>query len=226
MTAGSRKTALAIFVKTPGLSSIKTRLAADIGVEDATTMYLNCVKGVEEAARGLQATHPDVDIMWAVAEAAGLKSPFWQGFPVTDQGEGDLAARLGRIYNRLKTTHDNVLLIGGDTPHIPSLWLANAIRTLSADTDPVAVIGPARDGGFYLLGANFASAGLSLASVEYSLPTTLEHLSELLFGSASLSWLPQLSDIDTKDDIEHVKSEITKYKDLLLPRQKFLMPDS
>ena len=222
MTSTARSTALAIFVKTPGLSPLKTRLASDIGVEDATTMYLNCVRGVEAAVRALKESNPNVYVVWAVAEAAGLNSPFWQGFPVEDQGEGDLAARLGRIFNRLKATHENVILIGGDTPHIPAVWLSNAIRTLSADGDPVAVIGPARDGGFYLLGANFSSAGISLASVEYSLPTTLEQLSELLFSSASLSWLPQLSDIDTLADVDFVKIEIAKYKDLLLPAQKCL----
>ena len=220
----ARTTAIVIFVKTPGLSPLKTRLAETVGVEDATAIYLKSLKGVEASVCKALEAHPKATVFWAVAEEAGLTSPFWSSFKTTYQGEGDLAPRIGRIFNRFKESHDSVILLGGDTPHIPSEWIANSIKDLENETEPLAVFGPAADGGFYLFGANFKSAGITLGSIEYSMSTTLDDLAEQLFSTCAFSWLPQLTDIDRESDLLQVGQEILKNRELLLPEQVFIEP--
>lgn len=229
-----RTTAIVVFVKTPGLSPIKTRLAAAIGSDHALIAYMKCLKGVETLVEASLNEFPETEAFWAVAEEQALQHPLWtapiQGThthksrvrQLTWQGEGELPARLSRVFNRYKSTFDNVILIGADTPHIPSRWIGNAITQLNKESDPVAVFGPARDGGFYLFGCNFSSAGVTLASIEYSLPTTLDDLAEQLFPVASLTWLPQLSDLDEIEDLVEVRREIEQHRALLEPQQLLL----
>jgi glycosyltransferase A (GT-A) superfamily protein (DUF2064 family) len=116
--------AVAIFVKTPGLSPVKTRLAAGgMGAEAATEFHRLSVAGVARACGD------DVAPYWAVAEREALAPPAWRGFPAIWQGEGGLGARLDRIYATLLQRHGRVLLIGADAPQITP-DLRDALRAL------------------------------------------------------------------------------------------------
>jgi hypothetical protein len=79
---------IAIFVKTPGLSPVKTRLAAAIGEKRALEFYRLAIEAVREvvSASGLQAC-------WAVAE----ETADWTGFPVIFQGEGALGTIMSTV---------------------------------------------------------------------------------------------------------------------------------
>jgi len=103
--------AVAIFVKTPGLSPVKTRLAAGVGVEAATEFHRLAAASVAGVAR---ACGEEIVPYWAVAEQEALDAPAWRGFPTIWQGEGGLGARLDRIYATLLLRHGRVLLIGAD----------------------------------------------------------------------------------------------------------------
>lgn len=72
--------AIGIFAKTIGLSSVKTRLAADIGVKNAEAFYALSVDCVQEAILAAQDAASDaVAVTWTVAEEAG--PPKWQSRP-------------------------------------------------------------------------------------------------------------------------------------------------
>ncbi len=73
-----------------------------------------------------------------------------------------------------------------------------------------------------MFGCNFSSAGVTLASIEYSVHTTLDDLAEQLFPVASLTWLPQLSDLDEIEDLVEVRREIEQHRALLEPQQLLL----
>ncbi|MGH8148191.1 MAG: TIGR04282 family arsenosugar biosynthesis glycosyltransferase [Rhodanobacteraceae bacterium] len=191
-------TALAIFVKTPGHSPIKTRLAATIGARSAIEFHRLAAQAVAEVA---QATCDGMlACQWAVAENAALEDPLWQGLPRVGQGEGNLGARLHYVYARLRTTHERVLLLGADTPQITPELLLCAIDALERGDVPF-VLGPARDGGFWLFGGRAPIARESWCNVGYSRSDTAAQLRKALHMRDGLAVLPILTDVDSASDL-------------------------
>ncbi|MGD9728865.1 MAG: DUF2064 domain-containing protein [Nitrospiraceae bacterium] len=191
-------TAIAIFGKTPGLSPIKTRLAAGIGTAKALEFYGLCIEAVRTTVRGLEAA-----AFCAVAEEAAVDNPIWRGSSVLYTGEGDLGARQHHIYTTLLADHDRVLLIGVDTPQLSPSRLEEAVAALHRND---FVVGPARDGGYYLFGGRVTLDRSVWTSVPWSTSTTLERL-EAGLPSAPCR-LPMLTDVDRVGDLRHVLSEM------------------
>ena len=80
---------IAIFVKTPELSSVKTRLAATIGSEKAEQFYRLAVKAIEQTVATVCADKP-IPPYWAIAEKQALDRPIWSGFTCLYGGSDDL----------------------------------------------------------------------------------------------------------------------------------------
>ncbi len=109
------------------------------------------------------------------------------------QGKGDLGARLARVMRRVR---GHVAVIGTDCPYLKPRDLAAAFKALGRA--PVAV-GPATDGGFWILAARRASDVTSaFAGVRWSSADTLRDLELRL--PVRIARLRTLSDIDTIDD--------------------------
>ncbi|MBI1285407.1 MAG: DUF2064 domain-containing protein [Thiobacillus sp.] len=191
-------TAIAIFMKTPGLSPIKTRLAAGIGAEKTLEFYSLCVGAVKATVGAVNAS-----VFCAVAEEEAVDSAVWNSSPVLYTGEGDLGERQHHIYSTLLMDYDNVLLIGADTPQLSSSHLEAAIATLHYKD---FVVGPARDGGYYLFGGRVALDRSIWISVPWSTSATLERLEAAL--PSTPRHLPMLTDADRADDLKHVLSEM------------------
>ena len=76
------KGALVVFVKTPGLSPIKTRLAKGIGRENANIFFVKSVRAVESIAHKIYKNNEaDCQPHWAIAENNGLTHELWKKFP-------------------------------------------------------------------------------------------------------------------------------------------------
>lgn len=203
-------TAIAIFVKTPSLSPVKTRLAAGVGGAAALEFYRFSLEAVKETVRLAKASP-----YWAVAEEEGCADPLWRDFPAHHTGEGCLGARQHAVYQDLLARHDRVLLIGADAPQISKDLLAQAARAL--DTHDF-VIGSARDGGYYLFGGRISTERDIWTSVPWSTNVTRERLEAAL--PSKPVHLPLLTDVDTKDDLRYLRQEMPehmsdKQKDLL-----------
>ena len=194
----SMNTAIAIFVKTPTHSPVKTRLAAGIGTEKAGWFYGLCLKAVRETVRNLDAV-----LFWAVAEETELNHPLWQDFARLYTGTGGLGERQYKIYDTLLSVFDRVLLIGADTPQLSSTLLEKAILMLESND---FVVGPARDGGYYLFGGRVALEKGIWTSVPWSMNMTRARLEAVL--PAAPVHLAQLTDADTADDLSHVAGEM------------------
>jgi glycosyltransferase A (GT-A) superfamily protein (DUF2064 family) len=191
--------AVAVFVKSPELSLPKSRLARDIGEARARTFYELCVECVTET---LESLGPGIVPHWAVAEPHGLELPRWSQWARVAQGTGDLGARLELVSSTLLERHSTVILLGADAPLMPSSRIVEA-RAALATADCVA--GPARDGGFYLLGLRAPLPLEAWQSVPYSQSTTLERLLEQVSGRAEL--LGPERDVDTIDDLNALAEE-------------------
>lgn len=193
-------TAIAIFVKTPALSPVKTRLAAGIGNEAAQQFYALSLQAIKETVKAVEAVP-----YWAVAEEKGLTDPLWLGFPSLHTGDGNLGERQYYIYETLLDNYDRVLLIGADAPQISKDILEQAIIAL--DTNDF-VIGPARDGGYYLFGGRTKTPQKIWVSVPWSTSMTRERLESVL--PSKPVHLPMLTDVDTERDLKFIAGEMPK----------------
>ena len=124
-------TAIAVFVKTPGLSPVKTRLAATIGTAAAEEFYQLCTEAIQETLTTASETM-DIVPFWAVGEEAGLSHPLWQGFASIYTGQGDLGERQHHIYQTLLAKYPQVILIGADSPQLTTTHLKKAIESLDS----------------------------------------------------------------------------------------------
>jgi len=195
-------TAIAIFVKTPGHSPIKTRLAASVGREKAEHWHRLASRVVAE--RALEA---DIGpVYFAVAEDLALSHPLWSRLPTIGQGFGGLGERMHHVHSRLLPEHGSTLLLGADTIQWPldslrlaSQWLNNPAARLC--------IGPARDGGFWTVGSNRALPLSAWARVNYSRETTLRDFTEAMAAHGRFKTLSTLTDLDDLSDVVHLLSE-------------------
>jgi uncharacterized protein len=196
---------LAIFVKTPGYSPVKTRLANSIGLKAATEWYNAACLAVKSMAKQMQSL-TRISVYWAVAEETALRDGIWKDFPALAQGEGGLGERMGRVHRMLVRQHGFGILIGADAPQISADDLQKAAAFLH-HTSARLVIGPASDGGFWCVGANRRIDMSIWTSVEYSQADTCEKFLAQLSDFECMT-LCQLTDVDTEKDLLACQHEL------------------
>lgn len=198
--------ALAVFVKTPGASPVKTRLARDIGDAAALHFYRLAVKATAEI---VAACSNVIDPYWAVAEEDSQAHPLWTDFPCVAQGNGTLGDRMCRVHGKLQAKHGTALMIGTDIPQISSGLILGAVSTLSK---PVVdhVLGPANDGGFWLFGSKHPVHHESWCQVPYSTDRTAAALRTALADSGHLATVQTLTDIDSAADLEALHDALSR----------------
>jgi rSAM/selenodomain-associated transferase 1 len=189
--------AVAVFVKTPGCSPVKSRLAAVCGEPFATALYRRCVAATASVVRRAVGAG-GLSAYWAVAEAEAVTR--WHGFPVVEQGTGDLGERMGRVHTRLVARHGQAMLIGADTPQLEVPVLCEAALTLQGEA-PRLVLGPAEDGGFWLVGASAALPPSDWAAVQYSRADTLARFEARMAVHAPIARTASLGDVDRVEDL-------------------------
>ena len=217
------KIAIAVFVKTPGLSPVKTRLAATLGRVQANAFF-QLAKAANEAVLA-QAVHHfaaqamELSCYWAVGEQQGLVHPLWQSrfMQRLHTGEGGLGERMHYVYNTLLQTHDAVLLVGIDSPQNSVGHLLDAADYLRQPN--TLVIGPARDGGFYLFGGNTPVPLSRWTAVQYSQGDTLQQWVAALHGY-DIHYLNAMTDVDTAANLHQMVAEMAGE---LLPEQLALL---
>jgi hypothetical protein len=183
---------LLIMVKAPVAGQVKTRLADGIGVAAATGFYRTILSRTVRRLGG----DPRWRTLLGVTPDRAVWSPVW---PPCDglvaQGPGDLGARMGRLFDRLQP--GPVVIIGSDIPDIEAGDIAQAFRALGGHD---AVLGPAPDGGYWLIGLKRAPRipkpfSAVRWSSEHTLADTLANLRD-----CRVAQLRQLSDVDNSDD--------------------------
>jgi uncharacterized protein len=120
------------------------------------------------------------------------------------QGEGDLGRRIERILTRGLLHSPAAIALGADTPALTAGHLASALDAIRTHD---AVLGPTRDGGFYLLALRRCPAGL-FDSLPWSQPDTLEVFRRRLDEHAfTVAEIETLFDIDTADDLAFLERQ-------------------
>ncbi len=183
---------LVIMAKAPRAGLVKTRLAKSIGVAEATRTYRTILRSTLRRLR--------TDARWqtwiAVAPDTAVADRFWpEGVNLIGQGKGDLGVRMQRMFDVLPA--GPATIIGSDIPGIPASSIAGAFKALGRHD---AVIGPAPDGGYWLVGQRRRPKILDLfKGVRWSGPHTMEDtLANLQKQNAAT--LEVRDDVDTLSD--------------------------
>ncbi len=198
--------AIAIFVKTPDLSVVKSRLWPGIGRAAAERVHLASAAAVRSVVSNA-AAKSSIEGYWALAESAELSAMHWPGLLHVEQGQGPLGDRMAAVYRQLRKQHRSVILIGADTPQIRSGVLIDAANWLDVDA-PRLAIGRAGDGGFWLFGGNQDLADDRWSVARYSTPSTAAEFVDAMNECGDWLELETLRDIDTPIDIEPVRAEL------------------
>ena len=181
---------LILFVKAPRLGAVKTRLGAEIGHLAAWRFYNTMLRqlwvrlGYDRRWQTQLAVSPDKN---SARWPAHLK-PF-------EQGRGNLGTRMARAMQRYSGP---VVLVGSDLPDLAGHHVARAMLLLR-QTD--VVFGPAKDGGFWLVGLRRTQwASQLFKNTRWSSPHALADCLANLPSTARVSMLETLADIDTVED--------------------------
>lgn len=217
-TARRTAAALAIFVKTPGHSPIKTRLAAAIGADNAVAFYRLAAQSVAQVAADAGEARRDLEPYWAVAEADALDDPAWASLPRIAQGVGDLGARLRHVYSTLQARHGRALLVGADAPQITVDLLRAALAALDNPATPF-VLGHARDGGFWLFGGRAPVPETAWRGVRYSQPQAAADLCSALLSLGRIAEVPALTDVDSASDLDALVDALDALPEPLLAQR-------
>lgn len=186
------KNLVIVFVKKATLGSLKTRLAKTIGDFGALEVYKELLKITKNAVAELSC---DVRIYFSET----IDDDGWPNYANSIQSGTNLGERM---YNAFKDGFEdgyrNIVLIGSDLPDISTLHIEEGLATLEKNQ---VVIGPAEDGGYYLIGLSQLLPGIFINkpwSQPHLLKTTLLELEHL---NISFSTLEPLNDIDTYEDL-------------------------
>jgi len=186
---------LIIFYRNPELGKVKTRLAAAVGDEKALAIYLKLATHTREVALA-----SDFDRVVYYSHHVDTEDN-WQenSFHKKLQVGNDLGIRMYNAFeNAFRDGYAHVCIIGTDCLELTSEILSAAFEQLKAHD---AVIGPARDGGYYLLGMKQLHKDL-FANKEWSTNTVAKR-TIIDFQNLNLTYskLATLSDIDREEDL-------------------------
>jgi len=186
---------LIVFLKAPRPGAVKTRLAASLGTEGACAVYRRLV----ERLLWEMAPLPEVELRFTPDDAAAeIRSWIGEHWVLAPQGSGDLGERLAAAAaTAFRGGAKRVALIGSDCPEVMRADITAAWTGLLAHE---VVLGPAQDGGYWLIGLRAPQPGL-FAGMPWSTPAVLEEtLARCREARLSVGRLRELADIDTEAD--------------------------
>ena len=190
-----------VMAKAPVAGYAKTRLIPALGADGAAQLAQRLLRHAiaQAVAAGIGAVElccaPDARHA-VFAELAGDSR-----VTLSEQGEGDLGTRMARALQRALLTHERAVLIGTDAPALDARYLRDAADRL-ADHD--AVLGPAVDGGYTLIGLRRFAPTL-FEAMPWSTPQVLALTRERLRAAGLRhAELPPLHDIDEPADLVHL----------------------
>lgn len=190
------KNLILLFTRNPELGKVKTRLAASIGNENALEIYITLLEHTKKVAletsydkRVLYSEEVNFTDMWDSSK-----------FQKKLQIGSDLGERMHNAFQEgFKDGYEKIVIVGSDLIALESTDITAAMKHLE-DND--IVLGPAEDGGYYLLGMKKIPQNI-FSNKDWGTDSVLE---DTLIDIASLKYhlLQEKNDIDTYDDIKNI----------------------
>jgi rSAM/selenodomain-associated transferase 1 len=201
MTRPSLQLGIIIFTRFPEPGLTKTRLIPVLGPEGACRLHRELTERIVARVRRIKKSYP---LMVEIHFAGGSREQMagWLGpdFPYVLQAEGDLGARMRQAFQKgFRQGWEQVVLIGSDLPDLTPAILRESFDRL---TNHDLVLGPARDGGYYLIGLKADCPELFGSSMIWG---TREVLKNTLLTADRLgletALLTRLRDVDRPEDL-------------------------
>jgi uncharacterized protein len=191
-----------VMAKKPGAAA-KTRLSPALSESQRTDLARAFIRDKASALRSL-----DVPSRFVVAppdEPESLRELVGVGLSLRAQVGADLGERLSHAADEaLREGSPWVALIDADTPTLPPWYLAEAKHAFEAGVN--VVLGPAKDGGYYLIGMREPYADL-FEGIAWSTETVFTATVAKL-GTRTVHVLPEWYDIDTPRELEQLRAEL------------------
>jgi len=189
---------LLLLTKAPDPGRVKTRLIPLLGEVAAAECYSQLVHDCLEMCSNAALCPIDI---WC---SPSSEHPFFRqcqdryGAKLHTQEPGDLGQRMSRAIQATLANAEHVVLIGADCPTLGATDLVAAFNALYSGTD--VVIGPAEDGGYYLIGMRTHHPSL-FTDIPWSTPAVLSVTEKRIQRqNLHLSKLPLRKDLDTPED--------------------------
>lgn len=198
------KTALIIFTRNPELGKCKTRLAKTLGDQSALDIYKYLLQHTANVSKKVNA-----DRFVFYSEKIN-ENDIWSNnhFNKKLQKGNDLGERM---HNAFKTLFDSgykkAVIIGSDLLDLNAEIIENAISNLNQHD---VVLGPAKDGGYYLLGSKTLYPALFKNKAWGTETVRKDTLQDL--KNSTVYMLKELNDIDTFEDMKHYNQLKPLYK--------------
>lgn len=198
---------IVIMAKVPEAGEVKTRLMPPLSASQAAALA-GCFLQ-DTVAKAMSICH--VIIAHPPVENAALRAALQAQLPPClrwmEQRGHDLGERLtSAAEDAFQLGFKPVIIIGADSPTLPAQYLTMAISALAEDESDV-VVGPAEDGGYYLVGINAAQPGL-FSDVEWSSAQTCAQTAENARRlGLRIAPVPRWYDVDTPADLERLRHE-------------------
>jgi rSAM/selenodomain-associated transferase 1 len=190
---------LVIMGKSPVAGRVKRRLGREVGDVAAIRFYRHCLSHTalrlaqDRRWHTLLAIDPDRDV-------AAPFSPSRVTLARVRQGDGDLGRRMLRLFSLLPP--GPAIIVGSDIPAIEAQHIAQAFKLLGRND---AVLGPAGDGGYWLIGLKRVPKTLTpFAGVRWSSPHALADTLANLKGKR-VAFAATLRDVDNKNDYRDLR---------------------
>lgn len=192
---------LIIFIKNPVLGRVKTRLAKTVGAQMALDVYKYLLELTRNAAANLECNKA-VYYSKSVDGADEWSNDVFDKFVQTGE---DLGKRMWNAFSEaFEQGYEKVMIIGSDCPQLTQEVLEMAFDLLE-NVD--IVVGPAKDGGYYLLGLKQPFKEL-FEDKEWSTDTVLEDtIMDIMAAGKKYAKLPMLSDLDDAYDLHLVSDK-------------------
>nr|MBS0037707.1 TIGR04282 family arsenosugar biosynthesis glycosyltransferase [Saprospiraceae bacterium] len=201
MRTNSERVALGVFVKNLIPGTYKTRLAADAGPDKTEKIYRKLL----EITGRISATFPgEVSVFFNKQLPNEGESQYFSTHRFFIQKGKDLGEKMHTGFDLLLRTHQKAIVIGSDCPVLKSTHLSEAVRALDRCD---LVLGPAEDGGYYLIGMKKAHRFL-FEDIEWSSPTVLEDTLQIAKNeNLNFHLLETLYDVDRLADWERYREQ-------------------
>lgn len=185
-----------VFARAPRLGTVKTRLARDLGAQGALDIYRSLA---EHTLRVARAAGPPVHLYYAPADGHDeVRRWLGAGLVYHPQAEGDLGARMAQAFDeRFAGGARRVAIVGTDCPALDAATLRAALDGL-ADVD--LVLGPATDGGYYLMALRAPAPSLFADIPWSSARTRAVTLERARAARLTVRLLETRADVDTAQD--------------------------
>jgi rSAM/selenodomain-associated transferase 1 len=198
---------LIMFVKYPTPGQVKSRLAAALGNREAALVYKFIAERLFCAVAPLsKAAGYAMAIAYAPADAGeDIRSWLGPGMQLMPQSGEDLGERMRNAFSEgFDRGYTKIIMFGSDCPAVTSDLINEALHKLDSHD---AVIGPATDGGYYLIGLRRSAPEL-FTGIDWSTELVLRQTIERC-NAAGLRYmlLPELRDIDRMEDLEFYRRQ-------------------